>query len=424
MLPGNYPAQYRFKHRRWAVVQGDCIDVMRKMRANSVDSIVSDAPYGIAFMSKHWDKHVSPQRFQQWCEEWAIECLRVLKPGGHALIFGGSRMYHRMACGVEDASFEVRDMMLYLYGSSMPHGLNIANAIHDVAIGQPQGGDKPASKNHGKYKSGCSADNPSGRGFGAGVGKYMAVMGEREDRNLVVCAEWKGWNTALKPAHEPILLARKPLEGTVVNNVLKHGTGGLNIDGCRIGVSKDVPASASRARGNALQGSVDGSLRKLTGNEDCFNPNIGRWPANICHDGSEEVLHYFPNGKSGKPGVRRKDHATNSMSGTLACTGETEVGYGDAGSAARFFYTSKVSSRERNQSGDNNHPTVKPVNLMAYLCRLITPPGGIVLDPFTGSGSTGIGARLEGFRFFGIEREEEYVNIARKRINDFKSYRK
>jgi hypothetical protein len=208
---------------------GDCLEVLRTLPDCSVDAVVTDPPYGLSFMGKRWDYDVPS------VEVWA-ECLRVLKPGGHLLAFAGTRTQHRMAVRIEDAGFEIRDMIAWVYGSGFPKSHNVANAIHDAAIGQPQGGAKPRSVNHGKFKGGCSDDNETGSGFGAGPGQFMAKAGAKAERELVPAAQpWQGWGTALKPALEPITVARKPLIGTVAENVLAHGTGALNVDGCRVG---------------------------------------------------------------------------------------------------------------------------------------------------------------------------------------------
>ena len=287
---------------------GDCLDVMRTLPENSVDAIVTDPPYGLAFMGKRWDYDVPS------VDIWS-EALRVLKPGGHLLAFAGTRTQHRMAVRIEDAGFEIRDMIAWVYGSGFPKSHNLKD-------------------------------------------------------------DWQGWGTALKPALEPITLARKPLIGTVAENVLAHGTGGLNIEDCRVGTDGGTRKAGppSFKCGTSLAGSVDGSLNGGV----CVPINSGRWPANFIHDGSEE--------------------ATDLL-----------------GNSARFFYCAKASKSDR---GDNHHPTVKPTELMAYLCGLVTPPNGIVLDPFMGSGSTGKAAIREGFQFIGIERDADYVQIARQRIEN------
>lgn len=356
------------------LMHGDCLDVLRTLPDNSVDAVVTDPPYGLSFMGKKWDYDVPAT------EVWA-ECLRVLKPGGHLLAFAGTRTQHRMAVRIEDAGFEIRDMIAWLYASGFPKSHNL--------------------------------------------------KGERE-----------GWGTALKPALEPVTVARKPLsEGTVAANVLAHGTGAINVDGCRVGFTSDTDRASVTPQGKVIRNNFAPGAG-LSGTETNRPDNsAGRWPANLIHDGSEEVLAGFPqaNHKTGGP-------ARTSIGGNGAYSGgdaRVPVGYDDTGSAARFFYCAKASKRDRDEGLEgfeisnnmrvngpreseeakhatmraNIHPTVKPTDLMRYLCRLVTPPGGTVLDPFMGSGSTGKAARLEGFQFIGIEREAEYLEIARARIN-------
>ncbi|MBV4490918.1 DNA-methyltransferase [Pseudomonas oryzicola] len=374
---------------------GDCIEAMRDMPDNSIDSIVTDPPYGLSFMGKRWGYDVPSVNI------WA-ECLRVLKPGGHLLAFAGTRTQHRMAVRIEDAGFEIRDMIAWVYGSGFPKSHNLGGA-------------------------------------------------------------WQGWGTALKPALEPITMARKPLIGTVATNVLTHGTGALNIDGCRIGDSKSVPASLSRAAaGNSLSGSADGSLRRETGDESGRDPNVGRWPANLIHDGSPVALEQFPDapGQLANASTNSEARKTQNAYGAMRRGRGEEpsanssnaglVGFRmkpgerrmDSGSAARFFYCAKASRADRNDGlpvgeqpavaagatmrerenadwpkrNGNHHPTVKPTDLMAYLLRLVTPPGGTALDPFMGSGSTGKAAMREGFNFIGCELDPEYLAIAKGRI--------
>lgn len=414
------------------IVCSDAMEAMRMMPEASIDACVTDPPYGLEFMGKDWDGsdgfrrslnasdvgrdnvfggssargpeyrtagvgkrsapgigdretewvsnqgwnqfrcetcgHLfhggSPCRcefpkpvradnrwnlFQTWCEAWAKECLRVLKPGGHLLAFGGTRTYHRLACGLEDAGFEIRDQIGWAYGSGFPKSKNLDG-------------------------------------------------------------DWLGWGTALKPAWEPIAVARKPLIGTVASNVAEYGTGALNIDGCR------VPGTPEPTRFNPLRHSHVGYRMSATGAEvaDRASP-LGRWPANLIHDGSEVVLQAFPDSAGQQGDVRGNepssvtDEIYGKFNGRLPATARN-----DSGSAARFFYCAKASRKDRGEG--NNHPTVKPTKLMRYLMRLVTPPGGVVLDPFMGSGTTGVAAIIEGFCFIGVEREAEYVEIARRRI--------
>lgn len=357
------------------LLQGDCREVLATMEASSIDACVTDPPYhltagkpggtgvaslnlkspagrsriGTGFMGKAWDG--GDVAFQP--ETWA-EVLRVLKPGAHLLAFGGTRTYHRLACAIEDAGFEVRDQLAWIFGSGFPKSHN-----------QPG-----------------------------------------------------GWGTALKPAHEPILLARKPLAGTVAANVLKHGTGALNIDGCRVGTGDDK-ASGGNSGQTKTQALHAGGIRVSSPTDY----TLGRWPANVAHDGSDEVLEAFARfgeRTSGSGAVKRAssaDHFGNRGSAYGAESrpaGTAMISHADTGTAARFFYEGKATKEERGEG--NNHPTVKPLALMRWLCRLITPPGGTVLDPFLGSGSTALAADQEGFNCIGIEQSAEYLEIARRRI--------
>jgi DNA modification methylase len=402
------------------VIQGDCLEVMRGMDADSVDAIVTDPPYGLSFMGKKWDTfngvcvecgnddacdglaccscclpvvgdaarlnpkhggksmlgHVSANwhekgthsrgyadndnaAFQAWCEGWAREAIRVAKPGAHILAFGATRTFHRLASAIEDAGWEMRDCIMWVYGSGFPKGLNL-------------GGDM------------------------------------------------KGWGTALKPAVEPIIVARKPLVGTVAANVMQHGTGALNIDGCRVASLDEIAPVTGKG---TLCGTRDGydlpwkhDPAALAARQDRANAAIekantlGRWPANLIHDGSDEAT--APMAESARFFYCAKASKRDREDG-LDGVAHGKAGVGDerpSGSSNERRNKVAVTPRA------NTHPTVKPTDLMRYLCRLVTPPNGVVLDPFAGSGSTGRGAVLEGFRFVGIEREAEYAEIARRRI--------
>lgn len=379
---------------------GDCLDVLRTLPDSSIDSIVTDPPYGLTtgkkggsgvasvnlespygrarigtgngsggFMGLAWDSDVPPVAV------WA-ECLRVLKPGGHLLAFAGTRTQHRMACRIEDAGFEIRDMLAWLYGSGFPKSRNIAE----------------------QDMSGQDAE------------------------------QWQGWGTALKPSLEPITMARKPLIGTVAANVLKFGTGALNIDDCRVG--SESTARTQRGTTKAWEGgSFSGEVS--TGSDS------GRWPANLVHDGSDEVVAMFPETKSGGYPAEGGQRSQVSTFGKPTARGEQKF-TSNEGSAARFFYCAKASRKDRHEgladpgpqfahgntlrkventeTSGNTHPTVKPTDLMAYLLRLVTPPGGTALDPFMGSGSTGKAAMLEGFDFIGIDNDKSYLAMAEARI--------
>jgi len=375
----------------WTIHHGDCREVMATLDAESVDAIVSDPPYGLSFMGKGWDHGVPGVEF------WT-EALRVAKPGAHLLAFGGTRTYHRLACAIEDAGWEIRDCVMWVYGSGFPKSHDVSKAIDKAAGAERE--VVSANPNHRPH-SGAIAAAEWFQDRSSGLITAPATDAARQ---------WSGWGTALKPAWEPIIVARKPLVGTVAENVLAHGTGAINVDGCRVeGVPPSVPQPRLRPdgvdRGHALGAAV--------GRNGEMSQASGRWPSNLVHDGSEEVVGLFPaaGGGSGKP-IHAGDFGKHGRYGKAS--GATTESYADSGSAARFFYCAKASKADR--GNDNKHPTVKPTDLMRYLCRLVTPPGGIVLDPFTGSGSTGKAATLEGFRFIGIEREAEYVEIAKARI--------
>ena len=388
---------------------GDCLEVLRTLPAASVDAVVTDPPYGLSFMGKRWDYDVPS------VEIWA-ECLRVLKPGGHLLAFAGTRTQHRMACRIEDAGLEIRDMIAWVYGSGFPKSLDVSKAIDRAAgaerevVGQYV---HPATgKHHGDFRT---------DGDRASYGSFSMC---EDSRSITAPAtpeaqQWSGWGTALKPALEPITMARKPLEGTVAANVLEHGTGALNVDGCRVGFQSESD-KAGWKYGAAGKENTSELSWKNTSKQIIQNDTSGRWPANLIHDGSEEVVGLFPQSISSAPsatatyGTNRDGRENSTYGKGLYSATPNRPPIGDTGSAARFFYTAKASRDDR--SGGNNHPTVKPTDLMRYLCRLVTPPGGIVLDPFMGSGSTGKAAMLEGFRFVGIERDSEYHAIAERRI--------
>lgn len=421
------------------IIHGDALEVLKGMEANSVDAVVTDPPYGIAFMGKKWDYDVPTTNL------WA-ECLRVLKPGGHLLAFAGTRTQHRMAVRIEDAGFEIRDMIAWVYGSGFPKSMDVSKAI-DKAAGVarvPTGRVKPGHE--GFANLGTLSSVQSLKGTLGGEGGFARPWMDDPEKveayhqetapGSPEAAWWQGWGTALKPALEPITLARKPFSGTVAANVLEHGTGAINVDGCRVDGGPIASAGGTRRSGGIM-----GTSEPLGGWEPA---HTGRWPANLIHDGSEEVLAGFPNVKGGT--AVRSNSGGNTFGGETPKPPMPDLGYNDTGSAARFFYCAKASKADRDEgcegiderprhtmsggeciaegrteakgkaSARNHHPTVKPTALMRYLCRLVTPPGGTVMDPFTGSGSTGKAAVLEGFEFIGIEREDEYVAIAEARI--------
>jgi site-specific DNA-methyltransferase (adenine-specific) len=375
------------------LLHGDCLEQMKKLDDNSVDSIVSDPPYGISFMSKKWDYDVPS------VEVWK-EAMRVLKPGGHALIACGTRTQHRMVVNIEDAGFEIRDVVSWIYGSGFPKSLNISKAIDKAAGAERElvKRTRPDGKKTGKT---CS-------GF---VGGATSLELKRSDEPATDAAkQWDGWGTALKPSTEYFTLCRKPLsEKTIAANALKWGTGGINIDGCRVGTP--IEQRSGGWHHDHIQNDDN-----WKGGEQAKKQPQGRFPANLIHDGSQEVLDLFPETKPSNPNPRKRGGAF--ADGGFQ-TGESEKPmHNDQGSAARFFYCAKASKKDRDEG--NHHPTVKPTALMRYLCRLITPAGGTVLDPFMGSGSTGKAAMLEGFSFVGCEIDDNYFNIARSRIKNAK----
>jgi site-specific DNA-methyltransferase (adenine-specific) len=459
---------------------GNCLDVLPQYPDNCFDAVVTDPPYGLEFMGKEWDApwksaeivtvtdeatngifHTKGfthgvrfsrgtdemRAFQAWCTEWAIECLRLLKPGGHLLAFGGSRTYHRLACAVEDAGFEIRDQIMWVYGSGFPKSLNVSKSIEGLlTIGS-------ANKTEFKKLSGEQVERGDW-----GMSKLQFIHGQRDtnydetagDRRLgkldpttPEARQWMGWGTALKPAHEPIVLARKPLDGTVAQNILKHGTGALNIDATRIPFG-DEPINLSRKqRQQHFDGGIDFGAGNLIGTEINTYKDGGRWPANFIHDGSDEVLELFPEVKGGTwnttNGARLFDN--NGEPTGYETTGRDK----SMGTAARFFYCAKASTAERNLGlGDlpdrrqdeddyeragttnphnrsqkvrkNHHPTVKPIALMRHLIRMVTPQGGIVLDPFLGSGTTAVAATLDGIQWVGCEMDGDYAQIIMSRV--------
>ena len=524
------------------LLKGNCLELLAEMPDNSVDSIVTDPPYELGFMGKSWDNSGIAYNVELWSQ-----ALRVLKPGGHLLAFGGSRTYHRLASAVEDAGFEIRDQIMYLYGSGFPKSLNVTKAAkdkvcqcgvewsygtaepqterevrplheHDVSQtldvegesgevlltslqeqgspttrrkeststevwggqssvegrsdtqegeGQLQGsplrqvskgvsgngsqgwvhnGTPPSdgSMDGSLTESERSSESHQSQSFGQPQGEPGTVSDQRrsqEGGSWQVCGRCSkpivnGWGTALKPAHEPIVVARKPLIGTVATNVLTYGTGALNIDGSRVGT--EIRHNPS----NNNDGTT--AVRWTQGRE-----TQGRWPANVIHDGSEEVLAGFPAVK-GQMGMKKDVGGHRFIVGDLDSVQKFTKGKTDSGSAARFFYCAKASKSERNAGLEglpekknskmyrtanntsdtiskgferfdtapqsNNHPTVKPIALMRYLVKLVTPPNGTVLDPFLGSGTTAVAAILEGFNWMGCEMTEDYWPIIEARV--------
>lgn len=409
---------------------GDCLTVLPTLESRSVDSVVCDPPYNLSFMGREWDTHDSPAAYQEWCRQWASECLRVLRPGGFLLAFGGTRTYHRLACGIEDAGFEMRDSITWLYGQGFPKSRDVSKAIDSEAgaermvlsEGTPvrrmiPGADQNASGSWVK-------DN--GREF------VPTITASATD----AAKQWDGWGTALKPASEPIVVARKPLVGTVAQNVQMFGTGALNIDGCRVdGVPPSVPQPMWSVK---LSGGVT-NFGTGEGRNGGMSVASGRWPANVvlshvstvdgedaCADGCVEGCPIAEldrqSGDARSSGVysgdgsrRPGDWATNFSGGHRPATM-----YADSGGASRFFptfrYQAKASKRERPNIDGIAHPTVKPLALVRWLTKLVTLPDGVVLDPFVGSGTTFKACRLEGFQCIGIDIDPDNVSLIQSKL--------
>lgn len=381
---------------------GDCIEVMARMPGSSVDAIVTDPPYGLEFMGKGWDGFGTPLGFQTWTEAWAVEAFRVLKPGGHLLAFAGTRTYHRMASGVEDAGFEIRDCIAWMYGSGFPKSLDVSKAI-----------DKAAGAE--REVIGTRTDVAT-RIYDNGKGDRLPSLIDVTAPATPEAKDWNGWGTALKPAFEPVVVARRPLIGTVAANVLEHGTGALNIDACRI--STDDSWSNTRRTALGIMND-DGWQPKETLAE---THRAGRWPANVALDATAAKMLDEQSGEITSGMMKARTNREACKGGAIYGQDQRNIvagdTYADTGGASRFFYTAKASRQDRNVGGlaDNTHPTVKPTDLMRWLIRLVTPPGGIILDPFGGSGSTGLAARAENVRCILIEREPEYLQIIRDRL--------
>lgn len=445
------------------IYHGNNLDILKTFPNNSIDSIVTDPPYGLSkepdalevlqswittgyheikgkgFMGKEWDAFVPQPNF------WK-ECLRVLKPGGHLLSFAGTRTYDWVVIGLRIAGFEIRDQIAWVYGSGFPKSHDVAKAIEGQLV--------HGSSNTQAFNK-LDGDEIDGK---LGFTKTQHVQGARPNdytdrhkskKNIKYTTDeakqWQGWGTALKPALEPIVMARKPLDGTIANNVLKHGVGGINIDGCRISnTESDKYDLEQRGISQQVRNHEHTMMKTFTNESKHGVVDNGRFPANFIHDGSDEVVKLFPNTEQG--GSITKTYEDNSpLYGDYNVKTPFES-YGDSGSASRFFYTAKASQSERNWGlngfeetrhsdrnkddglgGDNPrnrtnkkkknfHPTVKPIDLMRYLVRLVTPKNGICLDPYMGSGTTAVASKAEKINYVGCELEEEYIKIAEARI--------
>ena len=406
----------------YQILHGNNLDILPTLADNSIDSIVTDPPYELGFMGKKWDSSGIAYSVELW-----QQCLRVLKPGGHLLSFGGTRTYHRVAVAIEDAGFELRDSIAWLYGSGFPKSLDVSKAI-DKAAG--------AERERIELIGGAlNSGNANGWNGSSPHSSTAPLAGTRQvdEASTPEAQQWQGWGTALKPAFEPVIVARKPIEGTVANNVLKWGTGGLNIDGSRIG------KQGGAKRTNFQDHETNSVYGKGLGQKDSADriEGLGRWPANIILDPYTAELLDEQSGETSSKSGGMSGRETAAVYGKHKSTPRT--GHDDKGGASRFFYVAKASKRDRNeglkeleaepngvgalrdggresQPRQNFHPTVKPTSLMEYLIKLVTPPQGTVLDPFTGSGSTGKAAILQGFDFIGIEMTEEYLPIIEGRL--------
>lgn len=452
------------------IYHGDCLDVLRELPDESFDSVVTDPPYGLGFMGKDWDafggramseetrtrqlasnagwtakpygasgKSAKPAvgemaAFQTWCQAWAAECLRILKPGGHLLAFGGSRTWHRLASGVEDAGFEIRDSIAWLYGSGFPKSLDVSKAIDATHL---QGGSNSRR---------LRATEQAGDGDPYTMTENNGIMGETvvvERKSWTpetdAAKAWEGWGTALKPAFEPIVVARKPLVGTVAGNVLAHGTGALNIDATRVNPGLRTPGGGGlAAKGSFASRDVQARYGYRPEGEpypsekgNAVAPHdAGRWPSNVVLDESqgEEIDRQSGISTSAAgPVTYSQQRSRPGASATVDADndkGRREVvaqGFGDSGGAARYFptfrYEPKAPTTERPTVDGVAHPTVKPLDLMRWLVRLVTPPNGVILEPFAGSGTTVEAAVLEGFRCVAIEREADYLPLIEKRLS-------
>lgn len=448
---------------RVTLYHGDALEILAPLPENSIDAICTDPPYGLEFMGKDWDRPwaVSPtngvgyagrdvltlpahrdnrnancrgcggrqrgakrcecpapqwdrdpaadmRAFQEWCQLWATECLRVLKPGGHMLSFGGTRTFHRLACAIEDAGFEIRDSIAWLYGSGFPKSLDVSKAIDKAA-----GADvvtRPRFNTVGDVGAGNARD---------GYAAHEQHVGQ-----TAAAREWSGWGTALKPAFEPIVVARKPLSGTVAGNVQAYGTGALNIDACRVGLNGESWGGNRENAHTDYSGKVYGQFGEQYAKPS--NP-AGRWPANVVLDGgmADELDKQSGVSRDGVAVRRNGASAASffaSQSGRPAATEPLpDAGYGGEGGASRFFptfrYSAKAATTERPTADGVAHPTVKPLDLMRWLIRLVTPPHGTVLDPFAGSGTTGEAAIHEHMHAVLIEREPTYLPLIVARLS-------
>jgi DNA modification methylase len=391
------------------VITGDTFEVLPELPTDSIHAVVTDPPYGLAFMGRDWDDF-EPKEYQEWCEEWAREVKRVLKPGGHLLAFSGNRTHHRLFTGVEDAGFEIRDTVTWHYGSGFPKATDVSKTIDKRADAEREvvGTREADDVTSGNYGQGDSIDDDK--------------QGERTTYEYTKAAtedakRWEGFKTALKPATEYVVMARKPFDGATVDCVLDHGTGALNIDGTRI--DTEGIESKTYTRNNKQTQNCYGEYADKGESVTTTASTEGRYPSNVVFDEHQaEALDEQTGDTSQHSGESWEDQPTGAENTYGEYNGDHTVhSYGDSGGPSRYFYTSKASRAERTLDGqiDNAHPTVKPIDLMEWLVKLVTRRGQIVLDPFAGSGTTCKAAKEQDRRFIGIEQQAKYADIARVR---------
>ena len=407
------------------IINGDSLEELKLIKDDTIDAVITDPPYGIAFLGKDWDSfrgtkvaksqvvknlgtgmrmttHRENLNYQEWCEQWARECLRVLKPGGWLLAFSAARLYHRIAAGIEDAGFEVRDQIMWIYASGFPKAQDIGKAIQRRQGVEEYEGFVDTTKNagfgqtdHARVRAGVEWSTRETQ-----VGKAKCTSPEAK--------QWSGWKTALKPAHEPIVMARKPMKGSTIDNVLKHGVGALNIDATRI-ASNDKPQANSKGTTKGFRKFMDKHQKgeaQDNSNDQGYIPNTeGRFPSNVVGEIADYQKYFYCPKVS-----RRERHRGFEQEHIPAPFGDVKGAYVDGERMA------KVADDTQYANAGNNHPTVKPVELMKYLVKLVTAQGSHIVDPFSGSGSTGMACKELARTFTGIDLDPHYCEIARRRI--------
>ena len=418
------------ENKDYKLYQGNMLDMLEVIESNSIDSIITDPPYELNFMNKGWDNAGISFQADTW-----RKCYEVLKPGGYLLAFGGSRTFHRIACAIEDAGFEIRDTIMWLYGSGFSKSMNLSKGLEaKEKLGNA------GTRNKRKIEQSCDTEEYKLKQTNNGaMGKIIETTRKEYKPDTDLAKQWQGWGTCLKPSFEPIIVARKPFKGSLVDNVIKYGVGGINIDECRVEYEKTTNPATNplyrqqnadkykQVKGGELS---NGAVSWTSGKNGVSE--MGRFPANtiLTYDETDfdEVCGGFPNTKSQKGQISNKDSiGGNGIYGGTNNDNVRNIGFNDSGSASRYFYCAKASKKDRDEGLEefkekNTHPTVKPTTLMQYLVRLVTPNGGIILDPFNGSGSTGKAVmyenkeRYKNYKYIGIELTEEYLPISKARI--------